>query len=170
MSRRRKPRSVGGGGARNPRSLANLRRGVTAAPVGNRQAMRHGGYATVAREKLDAKARVIFEALSDDAPLRADDGGLPTHDAAMVRLLADCLCRLDSLGDWLDGRWATPEARPALELEARLRTQAADFLDAMGMTPRSRAKLGLDVRRAGSFDLARQWADEDVIDGEATDA
>lgn len=39
----------------------------------------------------------------------------------------------------------------------------------MGMTPRSRARLGLDVRRAGQFDLARAWAEEDVIDGEAAD-
>jgi len=40
----------------------------------------------------------------------------------------------------------------------------------MGMTPRSRAKLGLDVRRAGSFDLAREWQREDeAIEGTATD-
>lgn len=168
MAKRKRKRSVGGGGAGNPNSLANLRP-FKGAATGNRRAATHGAYARVAAEALDAKATAIFDALSADAPLRADDGSLPTHDAAMVRLLADCLCRLDSLSAWLAGRWATPEARPALELEARLRTQAADFLDAMGMTPRSRAKLGLDVRRAGAFDLARRWADE-PIEGSATDA
>jgi hypothetical protein len=30
-------------------------------------------------------------------------------------------------------------------------------LDALGMTPRSRAKLGLDVQRG--FDLAKHWAE-----------
>ena len=161
MSRRRKPRT-GGGGARHPASLANLRRGVTTAPLGNDRAVTHSGYATVAREKLDEKAKVIFDALSDDAPLRAHDGGLPAHDAVVVRLLADCLVRLDSLSVWLAGRWATPEARPALELETKLRSQALDLAESMGMTPRSRARLGLDLGRAAqSFDLARHWQEQD---------
>jgi hypothetical protein len=50
--------------------------------------------------------------------------------------------------------------RPAVELEGRLRREVADYLDAMGMSPRSRARLGLDVGRG--FDLAQHWAQEDT--------
>jgi hypothetical protein len=79
----------------------------------------------------------------------------------MVRLLADVLCRLDSVGRWLDGRWATDEGRPILEVESKLRREAADYLDATGMSARSRVKLGIDVKRAQSFDLARHWQEQD---------
>lgn len=167
MSRRRKrkpSKPVGGGGAKNPNSLANLRP-YRGAPEGNRHAARHGGYAKVAAAALDAKAQEVYDALAADAPMRADDGGLPRHDSVQVRLLADVLCRLDSVGSWLAGRWATEEAGPVLELESKLRREAADYLDALGMTPRSRAKLGLDVVRAAQgFDLAQAWAAES--DGE----
>jgi hypothetical protein len=58
-----------------------------------------------------------------------------------------------------------------LELEGRLRREAGDFLEAMGMSPRSRAKLGLDLARTQTFDLAKHWADgddqADVIEGDA---
>jgi hypothetical protein len=168
MARRRKRgvAPVGGGGARHPNSLANLRSVPPPPPPGNTRTLRHGGYATIAAATLEAKALEVYDALAADAPLRAVDGGLPRHDSVQVRLLADVLCRLDSVGRWLDGRWATPEAAPVLELESRLRREAADYLDALGMTPRSRAKLGLDVLRAGHFDLAQHLSqeDDDVID------
>lgn len=61
----------------------------------------------------------------------------------------------------------TGNVRPVVELEGRLRREAADYLDALGMTPRSRAKLGLDVARG--FDLAQALAelpdDEEVRGG-----
>ncbi|MEA2199446.1 MAG: hypothetical protein QOI89_42 [Solirubrobacteraceae bacterium] len=145
---RRKRNPGGGGRTGHPRSLANLKRGNNDAPLGNTQTVRHGGYAQVAAEALDMKAREVYDALAADAPLRAADGSLPSHDAVVVRLLADTLCRLDSLGAWLAGRWATEQARPALELEMRLRTQALDLAESMGMTPRSRSRIGLDLVRA----------------------
>ena len=40
----------------------------------------HGAYAEVARERLDAKAGEVFDALRADAPLRDLDGGLPAAD------------------------------------------------------------------------------------------
>lgn len=164
MSRRRKgngpSKGQGGGGRRHPNSLANLVK-VPPATTGNRRALSHGGYAEVAAEALSAKTSEVYDALAADAPLRDEQGGLPRHDSVQVRLLADVLCRLDSVGGWLDGRWATKEARPVLELESRLRREAADYLDALGMTPRSRAKLGLNIARtAQSFDLARHWQEQ----------
>jgi hypothetical protein len=137
-----KPRAV------NPRSLANLVPGAGHSRPGDRRALAHGGYARVALDALDEKTAAVFAALSSDAPLRDHDGGLPSHDSVQVRLLADCLCRLDAVGAWLAGRWATPEARPALDLEMRLRREASLYLIEMGMTPRSRAALGIDVVRA----------------------
>jgi hypothetical protein len=168
MKRKRKnAKPIGGGGTGNARSLANLKRGgQTTRPD---LAVKHGAYARVAAEALDEKTRTIYDALAADAPLRADDGGLPSHDAVQVRLLADVLCRLDSVGAWLAGRWASDEGRPVLEVESKLRREAADYLDALGMTPRSRARLGIDVRRAQGFDLARVWADEDAIEGSVVD-
>lgn len=44
-----------------------------------------------------------------------------------------------------------------VELETRLRREALDLAESLGMTPRSRAKLGVDVQRG--FDLAQHWAE-----------
>lgn len=155
------------------RQLANLRKGgAPAAPQGNRRTVKHGAYAVIARDRVDAKVREVFDALAEDAPLRARDGGLPAEDAAMVRLTAETMCRLDDVTSYLGARgWLDENGDPrtvVLELEGRLRREAGDFLEALGMSPRSRAKLGLDVARAQTFDLAKHWADDqagDVIDG-----
>jgi len=58
---------------------------------------------------------------------------------------------------------ATGEPRPALDLERRLRAETLDLAESLGLTPRSRAKLGLDLQRG--FDLAQHWAAEEVDDG-----
>lgn len=51
---------------------------------------------------------------------------------------------------------ATSTARatsaPAADLAGRMRREASDYLDALGVTPKSRAKLGLDLAR--TTDLA----------------
>lgn len=144
------------------RQLANLRKAPPAPPTGNSRAMTHGAYAAVALSRLDSQAREIFEALAADAPLRDVTGGLPSHDGVAVRLLAEALCRLDDVSaylaraGWADGKG---RVRPAVEIEQRLRREVADHLDALGMTPRSRARLGLDLTR--SYDLAEQMAKGD---------
>ena len=147
--------------AKRERQMLNL---VPAprAPTGNQRARSHGGYALVLRERLDAKVLEVHDALAADAPLRDPSGGLPAADAAQVRLLAECMCRLDdvsaNLRDYGIFDQATGAVRPAVDLERRLRAEAADHLDAMGMTPRSRARLGLDVQRG--VDLAQAMAED----------
>lgn len=146
------------------RQLANLNRGGgTPAESGNRLAVTHGGYASIAPDKLDEKVLELFNALAADAPLRGIDGGLPQADAAQVRLAADCMCRLDSIAEYVATFGVfdpeTAELRPALALETRLRRELADHLDALGMTPRSRAKLGLDLAR--TVDLATAMSEPD---------
>jgi len=145
------------------RSDANLLPAPPAPPIGNGRAIRHGAYAALAAERLDAKARAVFDALATDAPVR-DRGALPAADSVAVRLLADALFRLDDVAEYLARcGWADAKGnlRPALHVETRLRSQALDLLDRLGMTPTARARLGLDLVRAGqALDLAQHWAQE----------
>ena len=164
---------------RRARQLANLRRGGNPAPAENRRALVHGGYAAIARHDLDGKRAEVYDALSADAPLRDPDGALPRHDAAAVRLLAECLCRLESVTDYLDRRgWETDdgELRPAIDLERRLRGEALDLMRELGLTPAARSKLGVDLTRAAasaeeveSARAARERLDRRAaeLDGEA---
>jgi hypothetical protein len=143
---------------------ANLRN-APAAPEGNRRRATHGGYGRVARERMEAKALAVFDALSEDAPL-TERGGLPAADAAMVRLLAECLCRIEGVSEWLTlhgmlGEDGEPRAG-VLELERKLRAEAAGYLDALGMTPRSRAKLGVDIR-AATVDVSQAMSEPDPV-------
>jgi len=155
--------------AKRAKQMANLRP-APPAPAGNALARRHGGYAAVARERLEEKVLEVFDALAVDAPLRDPDGGLPAADVAQVRLLAEALCRLDTVsadvsafGLLEQNGKRRGQVRPAAELEGRLRREAADYLDALGLTPKSRARLGLDLQRG--FDLAQHWAGEEGDDG-----
>lgn len=146
------------------RQLLNLRPGAhppAPAPAGNDRARRHGGYAAVARERIEERVGELLDALAADAPLRDPEGELPAPDAAIVTLLATALCRLESVEGYLNAHgYLTDDGgvRPAADLAARLRREAADYLDALGMTPRSRARLGLDLGRG--LDLAQAMAAE----------
>jgi hypothetical protein len=162
--------------SRNPfarrRQLANLAPLPPAPPADNTRARKHGGYGKVARERMERKVADVYDALAADAPLRDPEGELPHPDAAMVRLLAECLCRIESIGAYLrDHGIVDPKTNKPREsviyLEARLQNNASDYLDALGMSPRSRARLGLDLQRTAAFDLAAHWAEAESIEGEA---
>ena len=147
--------------AKRARQLGNLRP-APAAPKGNRLAVAHGGYATIARDRIDAKQREVFDALSEDAPLRDASGGLPRHDAVQVALLSEVLCRLDDVNAYLSARGyldGKGNVRPAAELAGRMRREASDYLDSLGMTPKSRAKLSIDLVR--TTDLATAMSEPD---------
>jgi len=137
------------------RQLANLRRGRT---IGGGRPASHGAYAQIARDRLEQRESDVFDAL---AALRNADGSLPAADAVAVRLLAECLLRLDSIAAHLrdhgilDGEG---NVKPVVEVEGRLRREAADHAEALGMTPRARAKIGMDLIRA---EVAAQGASED---------
>jgi hypothetical protein len=156
------------------RQLANLRRGGHH-PNGT-QRIEHGAYMRVLDQAdLDAAERRVLDALAADAPVRAAGGGLPAADATAVRLLADVCVRLDGVRDFLRRRGLENERgqlrESVLDLERRLRVEAAGHASALGMTPASRLALGLDLAR--TVDLAQQWAAEaasdDVLDGEVAD-
>jgi hypothetical protein len=72
------------------------------------------------------------------------------------------LCRLDDVNAYLAARGyldGNGNVRPAAELAGRMRREASDYLDALGMTPKSRAKLGLDLQR--TVDLASAMSEPD---------
>jgi hypothetical protein len=130
------------------------------APVGNDRAVSHGAYAQLSAARVDGKVRQVMAALSEDAPVR-DHGELPAADGVAIRLLADVLLRIDDIGEYIARRgWADAKGNPrsVLHLEMRLRDQAAGMLDRMGMNPRSRLALGVDLVRArdAMFDLAAE--------------
>jgi phage terminase small subunit len=152
--------------------LANLRN-APAAPRGNRRTVTHGAYAALPAERVDGKVRQVADALAQDAPVRADDGGLPAADAVAVRQLAEALCRLDDIAEYLGRRgWEddSGKPRPVLDYEGRLRSHVLDLLRELGMTPRARAALGLDLVRAASAgdQLDAHLAQRYGADAEAT--
>ena len=118
-AKRRRKRRHGGGLSKRPearaRQLANLRAGSveagTAAGPGNTRSLQHGAYRAISRDQLDRKTREVFDALAADVPLK-DDGELPAPDALTVRLLAETLIRLESIGAFLNRKgWEDGDGR-----------------------------------------------------------
>ncbi len=148
--------------SKNPTSrskqLANRRDAPPPEP-GNRRAMKHGGQATPEPRRQAQVEREICEAL----PIRAADGGAPAHDLITVRLLAITLCRLETCTAYVTKHgqfFKGGRVRPAVEVEDKLITRAANLADKLGMTPTSRAKLGLDLVHAQAS-LAQLMSDAD---------
>lgn len=141
------------------RQLANLTARPPAPEPGNRRAVTHGGHATARVLPVEGKSRAIYDLLSEDAPLRGPDGGLPAADRTAVELLALCLARLESIARYVELHGLLTDAgevRPCVELERRLRVEAAGHCADLGLTPRARVALGVDLARG--FDLAQLMA------------
>lgn len=150
--------------AKRERQLANLKR-YPAPPNGNVRALKHGGNARKATLiPAGSWAQRIYEELEREAPLRDSDGSLPLHDRQAVELLASGLARLQSVEAWLHTRTAVDEKGnpwPAEDTARRLRREIAALLHALGMTPRARSALGLDLAR--TFDLAVAMSEPDTV-------
>ena len=146
------------------RQLANLR-AAPPAPIGNARTVKHAALATAATMDVSAEVRAIFDALADAAPIRDHSGGLPAADEAAVEIAALALKRWRSVNTWceLHGRFEekTGAEKPAARYELDAERALHKALDVLGMNPTSRMKLGLDVARAQSLDLARAWQVED---------
>lgn len=165
---------LSGDPAARQRQLANLRTGPPA-PRGNRIGLRHGAYARITEAELDDKARLIFDALAADAPVRAADGGLPRHDSLVVRMLAENRVRrqriaVEELRHGVEGK--DGRLRGVIQYGTRLDDQAMALAIELGMTPRSRAALGLDLVTAASaaerLEAHIRANYGDVIDSEAS--
>ncbi|MEK6273220.1 MAG: P27 family phage terminase small subunit [Actinomycetota bacterium] len=159
------------------RQLANLKRGSEAPtppapPAGNTRALQHGGHSEALLRDVSGEVRELLDALADAAPVRNPDGSLPAADAIAVERTARALKRYRHLSSWLDlhGRLDedTGQVKPAAELELKAERELAAALDSLGMTPASRAKLGLDLARTAREGSLANFKGE-VIDGQATE-
>lgn len=153
------------------RQLANLRP-APPAPAGHRRSLIHGGHSELLLRDVEREVRELMDALGEGVPVRDRDGGVPPADVPAIERAARSLKRYRHLAGWLDlhGRITEKgEVKPAAELELKAERELASALDALGCSPRSRARLGLDVARAGRFDLAQHWAEQDdrVVDADA---
>ncbi len=165
---RRKRRPMGGGGARNPNSLANLRRGGAppAPPGGHPAVVKHGAFRTIPRDQLDAEIEAIYRALADSAPVRDSDGGLPKADEAAVEVAARALKRWRGVVAWCEtfGRFEehTGAMKPAAEYELQTERALKAALADLGLDPTARAKLGLDLIRGVDLATAMSHPDPEV--------
>ena len=182
MSKRKRGAGrIGGGGARNPNSLANLpnMRGdlpSTTWKPGDAPALKHGLRSSrpLSIEHVSAEVGEIMTALAASAPVRDGDGNLPIADEAAVEVAARALHRSRRAHAWADdtGRFdeRTGDPKPITRYERECDRDLKEALDALGMTPRSRAALGLDVARtvqaASSFAEQIADVDGDVIEGQ----
>ncbi len=157
------------------RQLANLRPGAGAGDGGLARARSHGAYAAITEAHLHDEELRVYEALAADAPVRADDGGLPREDTLIVRQLAESLVRLQRITTHLVAKGIERDdgsLRPAVELELRVRGHVLDLCRELGMTPKSRAALGVDlVRVANAGDRLQEHLQarygDDALDGDA---
>lgn len=157
--------------SKRSRQLSNLQPGRGAAGALNRRAVKHGAYARIADAELQSKARQIFEAIAEDAPVRDADGGLPAHDTIAVRLLAETLIRRDRVlaeevahGLEIATGPRKGELRGVVQYGLKLDSQALDLMRELGMTPAARAKLGLDLART------KRTLEDEIAEGPAWDA
>jgi hypothetical protein len=170
--RKRSGKAHGGGGARNPRSLANLKRQGPAAPIGNAYRMTHGARSELLVANVEDEVRELMDALADAAPVRDQAGGLPVHDVVAVEQAARALRRWRHISQWCDtfGRLTEQgEVKPASRYELEAERALHRALSVLGMNPDARVRLGLNLARAAEFDLAAYWAQSDPIEGEAVD-
>jgi hypothetical protein len=141
--------------AKRAKQLANLKpgagRGSRAGALA--RATSHSYYAQLAEAELDAEVLKVYDALGRDVPVRGPDGGPPAEDGVVLRQLAEALVRLRKIGDHLLARGIQREdgsLRPAAELDLRIRAHILELCRELGMTPKSRAALGVDLVKVAS--------------------
>lgn len=122
---------------------------------GNALARRHGAHGPLPAEHLEGKAAEIAAVV----PVRGEDGGLHPADAYAVQMLAEVLCRIELATAHIDKHGLTNkkgEAHSLLRHLSRWEAQAREWMNDLGMTPRARVALGLNLAR--TRDLAQEWA------------
>jgi hypothetical protein len=143
MTRKRKPsKPIGGGGAHNPASMRNLKRGGPPVPRANLRAVTHG-----------AGSEVILRPLCE-AYLAELAEEFPEASERVLKLQARRLAKLDRLGTYLEKHGEIRHQRrgevfPASSLEE---TITAAFLA-------TQAKLEAQVRSTSGEQLADALAD-----------
>ena len=151
--RRKTGKPTGGGGARHPNSLSNLIPGGpsgAAAGPGNLRALSHGAESALLVRDVSDEIAELRDALAEAAPVQ-EDGSPPAADAVALESAARALKRYRHVSNWCDlhGRLdADGEVRSAATYELATERELLGLLDALGMTPQSRSKLGLRLVQA----------------------
>ncbi len=142
--------------------LANLDKAPRDGTPGNKNNLKHGARAQVEPRRLEAKVRELYDELAVDVPLQAAGGGPLPYDRMMLRQLAEALCRLEDVSRWIDEHGFTDRkgrVRSVLKWEGSIRRQVVELLDRLGMSPASRARIGVDLAR--QVDLADAMSEPD---------
>ncbi len=145
-------------------SRRNLRTGPKAPKGNTRSVVHHGRTKRAVIPGTDEARAEIVEALAAAAPVRDTDGGLPAADAAIVELAARELARIRNVDDWLAQRGVLDRrghVRPAAGYLEKATSTLDRLLTSLGMNPRSRAVLGLDLAR--QKDLASAMSEPDPV-------
>ncbi len=151
--------------SKDPRKRANQlanRRNGPPALKGNKHTLQHGASASPANiGGIPEARRELFEAIAASAPVRAADGSLPAADAAAVEVAATELARYRQVNAWIDEHGLVDRKGrpwPVVAEVGKIASRLTALLAELGMTPKSRAALGLDLARG--FDLAKHWEEE----------
>lgn len=140
----------------------NLRTGPKAPKRNTRSVVHHGRTEHAVIPGTDEARAEIVEALAAAAPVRDPDGGLPAADAAIVEVAARELARIRNVDDWLARHGVLDRrghVRPAAGYLEKATRTLDRLLNSLGMNPRSRAVLGLDLAR--QQDMATAMSEPD---------
>ena len=168
----RERKAIGGGGAGNANSLANLRPGAGRWREGDTTNLKAGLRTRRPNRILfDATFHELIDALEASVPLRGPHAEMqprfgPAVEVATVKLIAlrRGLAFLANNGYEHRGR-----LRPEVEGVNRMAEALMRDLDRLGATPTSYAKLGFDAVRTEREreDLALRWAAETEREAES---
>lgn len=110
---------------------------------GHELSVRHGLYATI---KLAPRALELADELREIVPASSPS------DEPSIGLLALVLARVETANVWLDEHGIFSDERgnvqPVIRALSTWENTAARLMDRLGLTPTSRAQLGLDLTRA----------------------
>jgi len=111
---------------------------------------------------LNPIVQEIAQELGEGAPVRDGDGSLPAADHAAIESAAVDVLIVRRIHGYLETHgWIDPQSermRPEVDLLSKANARLLGKLSALGMTPTSRGRLGVDLTR--QFDLARHWMEE----------
>jgi hypothetical protein len=150
--------------------LANLRAGGRSSTSWKPGAAPHLVHGARSRRPpavvIDPIVEELRGALEADVPLRGPDGRAPAEDVYLIELAALGLLRVRRCAAFIDLHGDTDvhgNLRPEVDALGRAIEGAARLLDRLGLSPTSRAKLGLTLVRGASEAAALRRSD-DFID------
>jgi Phage terminase, small subunit len=136
------------------------------APEGNARAEKHGGYRPIPRADLSADMQVFYAAFVSVVPARSsvDPDQVAPADEAAVEVCARAFQRWRRVGAWVEEHGEIDEEagaeRPAARFELACERALHRALDALGLTPKSRLRLGLRLMQAAA-DLSTAMSEQD---------